>query len=119
MARKGVLPLKLAKESTPSFLIDFKPWTITGKTASTILKIRRSTVDASATIKVHLSSQVLNGKVFLQGKSTVLIPVGDQEVNIPISALVASEGNFELMLEINPLEGKTEFFKSPYLINLP
>jgi hypothetical protein len=119
MARKGVLPLKLAKETIPSFSVQFSPWTVSEKRVATSLKVASLVEGQSASVKLHLSSQSLNGQIFLQGKSTVLVQPSDPEVHLPISAIAASSGTFELLLEITPSSSKTEFFKSPYLINIP
>lgn len=118
MARKGIVPLKLAKDSSSSFLVYFNPWKVSGKTASTTIKVDRSNLESSASMKVHILSQTLNAQVFLQGKSTILMAVGVNQVEIPVVALFATESNFELALEINTSGGRTEFFKSPYVVNL-
>lgn len=118
LGRKGIIPMKLALIEKPAYSVTFGAIKSTGKLIESTATIKRLNKDVQNTIKVNLMGQEVNSFAFLQSKSIVKIKPGVEEVTIPIKALIASGGCFELMLEfICESNSASEFFKSPHLIN--
>lgn len=99
LGRKGCIPVTVEPILKPPITAKFKDWTKNGSFHSCVVNLKREQTETEDTLKLHVMGDKPSSKAWLQGKSVILFPVGQESLEIPTSVLLFGQDSYQLLVE--------------------